>query len=323
MKREILVLRHGKSDWSTEQPDFQRPLEERGRRGSQQIGNWLLQGGLLPDMILSSDAERARRTAEEVCKVMSQDLGGIHWERKIYGANLGGLLELLQLLPARPERLLLVGHNPGLEDLLAYLVGPGIALPEDGKLLPTATLARLHMPDDWSSLVLGCATLESITRPADLPLTFPYPSPDGDKQRERPAYYYDQSAVVPFRLQAGKPEILLISSRSGKRWVVPKGIREPNLSHAQSARKEAWEEAGIKGRVGDTPLGRCKYRKWGGTCSLEVYPMEVTDQADDWEENFRDRRWVSPKKAASLLRPKALGDMVSRLDKQLKKQDKT
>jgi len=148
-------------------------------------------------------------------------------------------------------------------------------------------------------------------------LTFPYPSPDGSEQRDRPAYYYDQSAVVPYRLHQSKPQILLIRSRSGQRWIVPKGIREPNLSHAQSALKEAWEEAGVKGRVGDTPLGQCEYRKWGGTCRLEVYPMAVTEQADCWDEDFRDRRWLSPKKAAALLRPKALGDMVTRLSKQL------
>ncbi len=321
MKRELLVLRHGKSDWSTGLPDARRPLQERGRRGSQQIGNWLLQGALVPDLILSSDAERARRTAEEACKVMGLDPDCIRWEPSIYAAGLGTLVELLQGLPERPERLMLVGHNPGLEDLLAYLVGPGITIPEDGKLLSTASLAHLRMPDNWEALALGCATLESITRPSDLPLTFPYPSPADRKQRERPAYYYDQSAVVPFRLDQGRPEILLIRSRSGQRWIVPKGIREPNLSHAQSALKEAWEEAGIKGQVGDTPLGRCNYRKWGGTCHLEVYPMEVTEQAEHWDEDFRDRRWVSPKKAASLLRPKALGEMVAQLGKQLKNKE--
>lgn len=319
MKRELLLLRHGKSDWTTGLPDFQRPLQERGRRGSQQIGNWLLQHALLPDLIVSSGAERARRTAEEVSKVMGLDPDHVRLEENLYGASLSDLLALLQGLSERPGRLMLVGHNPGLEDLLAYLVGPAIAIPEDGKLLPTAALARLRMPDDWSALVLGCAALDSITRPAALPLTFPYPSPDGSKQRERPAYYYDQSAVVPFRLHKGRPRILLIRSRSGQRWIVPKGIREPNLTHAQSALKEAWEEAGVKGDVGDAPLGRCSYRKWGGTCRLEVYPLAVTDVADHWDEDFRERRWVSPKKAAALLQPKALGDLVTALGKRLKR----
>ena len=78
----------------------------------------------------------------------------------------------------------------------------------------------------------------------------------------------------------------------------------------------------VKGRIGGEPLGRCEYSKWGGVCTLEVYPLRVDELAEEWEESFRDRRWVSPKDAAALLRPRALGAMVLRLGKRLKKKGK-
>lgn len=318
MKRELLLLRHGKSDWNTGLPDFERPLKERGRRGAQQIGNWLQAEGWVPDLVLSSDAERARGTALEVCNTMGLGSGPIRWKPRIYAAGLDQLLRLLQGLRETPQRLLLVGHNPGLERLLEYLVGEQAETPEDGKLLPTATLARLRMPDDWARLEAGCARLETIQRPTGLPLTFPYPGPKGGEQRERPAYYYEQSAVVPYRLRKGKPEVLLIKSRSGRRWVVPKGIREPDLSPAESAVKEAWEEAGAQGRVGKKPVGEYRYPKWGAECRVEVYAFAVDRLADEWEESFRERRWCSPKAAAKSLQPDSLRKIVLKLGKRLK-----
>jgi phosphohistidine phosphatase len=319
MARELLLLRHGKSDWNSGLPDFERPLKERGRRGAQQLGNWLLEQGLLPDLILSSDAERARGTALEACHTMGLPLTRLQWEPRIYAGGLKQLLAVLRDQSAEPARVLLVGHNPGLELLLQHLAGPALEIPADGKLLPTATLARLKMPEDWESVSEGCAQLETIQRPADLPLTFPFPVADVMEQRERPAYYYDQSAVIPYRRRKGKPEILLVRSRSGRRWVLPKGIREPELSHAESAAKEAWEEAGARGRVGAKPLGEYRYAKWGADCRVEVYPMAVEELADDWEESFREREWLGPKAAAKLLQPKALGKLVRKLGERLKK----
>jgi phosphohistidine phosphatase len=319
MSRELLLLRHGKSDWNTGLPDFERPLKERGRRGAQQLGNWLQQQGLIPDLILSSDAERARGTALEACRTMGLPLARIQWEPRIYAGGLKQLLAVLRDQSAGPARVLLVGHNPGLELLLQHLAGPDLEAPADGKLLPTATLARLQMPDDWEALAEGCAQLETIQRPADLPLTFPFPGADASEQRERPAYYYDQSAVIPYRRRKGKPEILLIRSRSGRRWVLPKGIREPELSYAESAAKEAWEEAGARGRVGAKPLGKYRYTKWGADCRVKVFPLAVEDLADEWEESYREREWLAPKAAAKRLQPVAVGKLVRKLGKRLKK----
>ncbi|MBF0155792.1 MAG: NUDIX hydrolase [Magnetococcales bacterium] len=109
-----------------------------------------------------------------------------------------------------------------------------------------------------------------------------------------PAFYFKQSGVVPFRRQAGGGvEVLLITSRKGSHWIIPKGIVDKGLTPVESAAKEAWEEAGVRGTVGGRLLGSYQYAKWGGTCTVAVYAMEVHTVADSWLESFRERRWFS------------------------------
>ncbi len=117
--------------------------------------------------------------------------------------------------------------------------------------------------------------------------------------RLRPDYWYEQSAVIPYRRGKEGLEVLMITSRKKRRWVVPKGIREPDLSAAASAAKEALEEAGVEGQVAARAMGSYHYRKWGGTCDVEVYAMEVRTVHEAWDESFRDREWVPLKQAAA------------------------
>jgi phosphohistidine phosphatase len=315
MTRELLILRHGKSDWEAGTDDFHRPLKDRGKRGAQRVGVWLLQQGLLPDHVVSSPAERALVTAEKACKAMGMNARMIQREPAVYEAMSGDLLQVLADCPADAQRVMLVGHNPGLEELLIYLAHESIPYPADGKLLPTATLARLAMPDDWQELHAGSAQLLSITRPGELPKKFPFPFPDGPERRDRPAYYYTQSSVIPYRLQNGRPEILIVSSSKRKHWVVPKGIKEPGLSPQESAAREALEEAGVEGRVADDALGSYRCEKWGATCTVEVFPMEVTRviPEQEWEERHRGREWVTPEVAQQRLRQAELKPLVAAL----------
>jgi phosphohistidine phosphatase len=105
---------------------------------------------------------------------------------------------------------------------------------------------------------------------------------------------FPQSAVVPFRNGADGLEILFITNNSGKRWILPKGLVEEHLSPAESAAAEAHEEAGIEGKVLPECLGVYHYRKWGGVCSVEVFPMRVERDLHEWPgAHFRHRRWVS------------------------------
>ncbi len=169
MPRELLILRHAKSDWSAgDAGDFKRPLAKQGKKDAPRVGAWLYREGLVPNLVISSPAQRARQTAEKVCKSMDYKKKKIQWHDEVYGADTRDLLRLLGHCPPAARIVLLVGHNPGLEELVLYLAGDELDRQADGKLLPTATLVRLEMPDDWSALTSGCAQLVTITRPRNL-----------------------------------------------------------------------------------------------------------------------------------------------------------
>ena len=125
---------------------------------------------------------------------------------------------------------------------------------------------------------------------------------------------YQQSAVVPYRQTAKGIEILLITNRSGKRWIVPKGLVEPDMTPAESAANEAYEEAGAQGQVHGTPLGTYTYAKWGGTCVVEVFAMRVEILLDEWlEDHFRLRKWVSLKEALAHIQEDKLRTIIQTL----------
>ena len=201
MVGELLLLRHGKSDWNTDKSDFNRPLQDRGKRAAQRMGVWLATNDLVPDYVISSPAERALVTAEKCCKAMGQGADNIVQQQKIYLADADDLLEVLRQIPTEASRVLLVGHNPGLEELLLSLTAAEVEPAEDGKLLATATLAILEIDEDWSDLKQNSARLVKLIRPRELPKKFPWPLLEGKESRDRPAYYYNQSSVIPYRLR--------------------------------------------------------------------------------------------------------------------------
>ena len=115
-------------------------------------------------------------------------------------------------------------------------------------------------------------------------------------------WMYNQSGVIPIRFREGSLEILLITSRRKKHWVIPKGIIEGELSPQESALEEAYEEAGIRGAVDPEPVGRYQYNKWGGICTVEVFVMRVEEELGTWPEDFfRERRWVDLPTARSMV----------------------
>ena len=313
MARELLLFRHGKAVKTGD--DFSRGISDRGKRSAQRMGVWLWQKDIRPDYIISSSAERASVSAQKLCKAMGMDAASIVTSRDLYLADLRTLLKALAQCPEDKQRVLLVGHNPGLSELLMCLLAGKVPLPEDGKLLPTAALARLVMPDGWSNLEFGSAQLKSLTRPDDLPKKFPFPAPAGSEKRDRPAYYYRQSSVVPYRREKKKIQVLLVRSSKRNHWVVPKGIHEPGLSAQASAEQEAFEEAGVRGRVSENMLGKYRYDKWGAGCEVEVYALQVSEMLpdDEWEERHRGRRWVSVQEAVDLIKEPSLRPMIGSL----------
>lgn len=317
--RELLLLRHGKSDWSIDVDDFHRPLKDRGKRGAQRMGGWIQQHSLIPDAIFSSPATRAWVTAEKCSKAMGLTVKDIEDSSELYEASLSNLLSFLAKRTEPFSRVMLVGHNPEMEMLIEWLLGDACPMPDDGKLLPTATLAHIQLPDSWNCLTRGDGQLLNLIRGRQLPKKFRSVSSEGDIFRDRPDYYYTQSAVIPYRKLLGNIEILVIGSSSKKHWGIPKGIVEPGMTSLESARKEAHEEAGITGSIQEEPLGIYHAEKWGGVCTVTVYAMLVEGQLPDneWEESYRIRKWVSIPEAKEGVKATELRPLIDCLQRRL------
>lgn len=133
-----------------------------------------------------------------------------------------------------------------------------------------------------------------------------------------PEWLYRQSAALPYRGHGSDLEVLLITSRGGRRWLPPKGIVEPGMTAFESAAKEAFEEAGVQGEIGERELGRYLQRKWGGICQIEVFPMKVIDELPDWPEaGIRQREWLSTDRAAERIEFKPLREIIRSLPESL------
>jgi len=111
-----------------------------------------------------------------------------------------------------------------------------------------------------------------------------------------------QAAAIPIRRNGTALEVCLIKKKVSSTWGIPKGMVDAGDTHVETALKEAWEEAGLRGRVVGDALGTYKYEKWGGTLVVMVYLMEVLEELDDWQEaGIRQRKWTSFDRATVLL----------------------
>jgi phosphohistidine phosphatase len=162
--KTLMLLRHATSSWkNSEIADHDRPLNKRGKKAAPLMGHFLSIADLVPDLILSSTAVRARETAEAVARASSYE-GPVEFLDSLYLATAGTVLsEAQSRAPDSVGRLLLVGHNPGMEDLVEILSGKREAL-------PTAALAVFEVGiDRWAALELGVETkLLNIYRPKDI-----------------------------------------------------------------------------------------------------------------------------------------------------------
>jgi phosphohistidine phosphatase len=169
MSRRLIILRHGKSAWDTGAPtDFERPLAKRGRNDAPKMGEWLRSQGFIPDYVISSPAERARQTVLLACKSMEFKKQDIHWDRRVYHASVNTLLQVVSEAPAKARSVMIVGHNPGFEELYHYLAKLDDTIPYEDTLVKTATAVILNMPDDWTQLAPMCASLARIQHPRDM-----------------------------------------------------------------------------------------------------------------------------------------------------------
>jgi phosphohistidine phosphatase len=162
--RHLIVLRHAKSAWPDGVPDHERPLGPRGRRDAPAAGRAHADADQQPDRALSSTAVRARQT---------WDLASAQWgtpppvrlDARVYAADVPELLAVVHEVPAEVDTLLLVGHNPGLEELVLALAGDGLddALDEVRLKFPTSAIAVLAWRGtDWQDLTPGTALLTDV-----------------------------------------------------------------------------------------------------------------------------------------------------------------
>ena len=176
--KTLTLLRHAKSGWDDPVTrDFDRPLNRRGRRAARTVGAEMRKLGLAFDRVLASPARRVVETLEEV----AETFGPIEpeYEQRLYLATTETLIELLRATDESVERLLLVGHNPGMECLaLALSGGSENALRGEIELnYPTGTLAEIALDvEGWWQVDGGCGKITRFIRPRDLD---PELGPDG------------------------------------------------------------------------------------------------------------------------------------------------
>ncbi len=164
--KTLLILRHAKSSWTEpELDDHDRPLNDRGRRDAPRMGRLIQRQNLVPDIVLTSTANRARRTAELAIEAWGQPTTLTPIEN-FYLAAPGVYLMWLGHLDSQEDptdRVMVVGHNPGVEELVTLLSGAR-------ERMPTAALARIDLPiDSWSEVASGVeGTLVDLWRPKEL-----------------------------------------------------------------------------------------------------------------------------------------------------------
>lgn len=161
--KNLLLLRHAKSSWKD--PDLldqERPLKKRGRRAAALIGRFMSSNNLQPELVLSSTATRARQTVELVLESGEFD-AEVRYQERLYLASPATLLETVAQLDSRKQQVLLVGHNPGLEEFLQLITGVE-------ETMPTGALAHILMETEtWSDISARTTwRLESLVRPKAL-----------------------------------------------------------------------------------------------------------------------------------------------------------
>ena len=132
-------------------------------------------------------------------------------------------------------------------------------------------------------------------------------------------FNFNQCGVIPYRTKDGVFEILLITSIKKKKWIIPKGYVEFNLSPFESAKKEAFEEAGIIGSNETYELGTIELKKGNGVTHMKVFSMEVTKILDDYpEKELRKRKWFDSREAASKVTIPEIPQMIASLNNKIR-----
>ena len=161
--RTLYLLRHAKSSsGDASLPDFDRPLNPGGREAAEQVGKRLALEKLVEPLVICSPSVRTRETAEIVLQSANLVVE-VRFEQRIYDAALRDLVQVVSELPDEKHSAILIGHNPGMEELLTFLTG-------ESRRMPTCGLAKVQLEiESWNGLKPGKGSLEWFTTPNELP----------------------------------------------------------------------------------------------------------------------------------------------------------
>lgn len=167
----LWLLRHAKSTWDDPGlDDFARPLSPRGRKACCRIARHMDERGIRPDLVLCSPATRTRQTLERLQKRLGEDMK-VRFEPQLYLADPDTLLALVRTSPVACREILVIGHNPGLEEFAKMLAGTaaGDALGRLNAKYPTGALAEITFPvSDWAQVARREGFLASFVTPSQL-----------------------------------------------------------------------------------------------------------------------------------------------------------
>ena len=168
MKR-VYLLRHAKSSWKDRsRADRDRPLAGRGKRAAKAVAGHIEAERIRPELVLCSPARRTRETLERV-EAAFGDRVEVRYEEALYGASEAELLDRLHALPAEVNSVMIIGHNPGLENLALALASEGAERARMEEKYPTAALATIDLSaGDWRAIERGNGELVAYVRPRDL-----------------------------------------------------------------------------------------------------------------------------------------------------------
>ena len=160
--KTLLLLRHAKSSWKEQEVrDFDRPLNQRGLKAAPSMGRLIKKRKLQPDLVLSSPAERARQTTQLVIEAAGLKTE-LRYDERIYEATVVRLFDIVTQVDDESNLVMIVGHNPGLEELLEALTG-------EARSLPTAALACIELDvEKWNKARAGTGRLEWLVKPKKL-----------------------------------------------------------------------------------------------------------------------------------------------------------
>ncbi len=166
--KHLYLLRHAKSSW--DEPtlaDHDRPLAPRGRRAAKLMAEHLRRKGVAPELVLCSTSRRTRQTLTRITPGLGKN-SEVEIEPELYAASAADLLKVLHEVPDEVESVMLIGHNPGIQDLALSLARGGPEIARVRRKFPTAALATLELKGSWRELTPGSAELVSLVKPKEL-----------------------------------------------------------------------------------------------------------------------------------------------------------